>query len=257
MSNPHRSPRRAATLLASSGLIAVIALVATSCSRNTGDERAAAAATSTATNPADAQLLAALRGYRKPEHRVQYMPDWVLTVCDQSALDHALKEAKPVSRATLSKRDDERDHGQKIAFFYASPLNRYTALSAYPRTNDLATNTAPPSPEPLPEEMLIVKEAWAAELISIADVPPRHRADSETYVVEGNRAWKRGERTKLFAMYKPPTGTPLAAETDHGWVYAILTPSGDRILERGVIARCADCHATVPVANERLFGPRP
>lgn len=232
-----------------------------------------------------------IRGYQRDENQVTYIPSWVLQLCRGPDPDEARLR---VRKSRVSSAMDDRDHGKRMALFYANPIQAYSGLRNY-------YNLKPDQAAELPAGMWVVKSTWHAEPIAIDSVPAmafdgmgspyrRHaetsenqakraeaavaqsssastnlhevvaektddlvRSSREMYVIEGDRAWVRGRREKTYMMYKPPADSPIAAETDDGWLYAVLNEDASQVIESGRIQRCMDCHASAK--HEKLIGP--
>jgi hypothetical protein len=185
------------------------------------------------------ELPRVIEGYRDDKNKLLELPRWALALCDA----RTFKDINGVQQPHMSAGDDIRSHGQRMAVFFASPLQEYAGL----RHVDAKT------PAALPEGQYVVKETWRVKEVELKDVPQREHEVSELYVIEKDRAWKRTERSETFVMYKPPEGSAMATETDAGWVYAVLTPDARTVVESGKIERCMSCHQGAP--HERLFGP--
>lgn len=196
------------------------------------------------------ELPKVITGYQAEQNSVKNLfPRWAIALCDIPPEGMVRAVAEP----RMSRSGDARTHGKKMALFYASPLAAYTTLDS--QTPSLHAVLPPVEPQPLVDGMYIVKETWTVAQVPIGDVPPRvNREPTYDYIVEGDQAWKRKRRANTFVMYKPPADSPLAAETDGGWIYAVLTPDAKTVIESGKIASCMECHQHAP--HERLFGVR-
>lgn len=202
------------------------------------------------------ELPRVIAGYQADERRVKTPARWTLALCDQPSPELL----KPVHEPRMSRSKDEQTHGSKISLFYASDAGAYLAITQAHATapSPRKPSEATPEPAPLPDGMYIVKENWTVEQVALSDLPPRvFREPTYDYVIEHgspDRAWKRKRRSNTFVMYKPPADSALAAETDAGWIYAVLTPDAKAVIESGLIASCVDCHRHA--TRERLFGMR-
>ncbi|MFO0559718.1 MAG: hypothetical protein U0269_16990 [Polyangiales bacterium] len=118
-------------------------------------------------------------------------------------------------------------HGRKVYFLYA--LDR----RAYLQHDDVA-------------EQIIVKEAWVPQAV------PMNEAISSSYPAICAResegmCVQPGAFNGLFVMLRGAVTT----ETDQGWTYATVNPSGE-ITAMGRIQQCMRCHQRAP--HGRLFG---
>lgn len=185
------------------------------------------------------ELPRVIEGYRDDRNKLLELPRWALAMCRPPTI----QDIRTVQQPHMSAGADIRSHGQRMAVFFASPLQQYASL----RHADAKSSA------PLPEGQYVVKETWRVQEVELKDVPQHEHEVSEQYVIEKDRAWKRTERSETFVMYKPPGGSAMATETDAGWVYAVLTPDARTVIESGKIGRCMSCHQGAP--HERLFGP--
>jgi hypothetical protein len=58
-------------------------------------------------------------------------------------------------------------------------------------------------------------------------------------------------RDNFYLMYKTNS---QAYPTDKGWVYAVVSADGKRVLQKGLIARCMGCHSHT--RTDRILGAR-
>jgi hypothetical protein len=122
----------------------------------------------------------------------------------------------PPPKARLSASKDPSTHGNKVYFLYAKNRDQYFQKET-PQIGQV-----------------IVKESW-------------YPAADGT----GNPAASE-KKLGLFIMMKLD---PQSRDTDHGWVYATVSPDGNNVMSAGRVQSCMECHVTAK--NDRLFGLAP
>jgi len=144
--------------------------------------------------------------------------------------------------ARQSGSDDPGTHGQKLYSVFAK--NR-AAYPSGPQTGQV-----------------VVKQSWRTEAVTEADggfAPEKWRpTDGGTTITadhfypyakgEDGGVFRATEPAGLYLMWKVEPATP---DTDEGWVYATILPSGE-VTAAGRVSSCMGCHEVA--THERLFG---
>jgi hypothetical protein len=127
-------------------------------------------------------------------------------------------------------------HGQKLYYLWASDRELYL--------NDKRAR--------VPAGFTIVKQSFAAEPAT-ATAAAAAGADPHAAVrLPDGSALVAGAAADLFVMIKLSDDTAASppAETDAGWIYGTVAPSG-RVTSAGRVASCMRCHERIA---DRLFG---
>lgn len=168
--------------------------------------------------------------------RVSDQANWAPTDCILHPPNGALKSESP----------DSGTHGSKLYFLFARNPDAYLNLGWQSGPTDVTFTRQVPG-------QAIVKEAWSpvatTQPARITDAGFSERQYPPEYAVHGEQWYRTGERQGLFIMFKVDEDR---SDTDHGWVYATLDPSYERILQLGRIESCMKCHENAKC--DRLFG---
>jgi hypothetical protein len=136
-----------------------------------------------------------------------------------------------------SQSSDSSTHGQKLYSVFAK--NRM-AYPAGPQTGQV-----------------VVKQSWLAEQVDGGRYDPTHyhpdggwsTADHYyPYALGDGGVFRPGDFAGLYIMWRVDPPTP---DTDEGWVYATILPSGE-VTSAGRVSSCMGCHEVA--THERLFG---
>jgi len=178
---------------------------------------------SPAPGPFDAKLRSAAADY-KTYHRVD----------DQIHLAPTLCRMANFSIPRLSASTDEKTHGKKLYYLFASHRDEYW---------DAPKQTSQPVGQ------VVVKEAWNAVETTEAtfDDPHLLHMDGKSFAHDG-KLLAPGAKKGLYIMLKLD---PKTEGTDQGWVYGTLTPDGKTVLSAGRVASCMKCHEEAKY--DRLF----
>lgn len=177
--------------------------------------------------PCTQDLLAIARDY----------PSWP-RVSDQANFAPTDCRIPPPAGVQRSTSEHTATHGQKLYFLFARHPDHYR------------TGT-----DPSPTGQTLVKQSFTAEPVAADAVPhlpnpgPFGRTIPAEYRRDGDQTCRTGEPRELFVMHKYPPDTP---DTDQGWVYAVLSPDGTRVLAAGALQTCMKCHTEA--TTDRLFG---
>lgn len=137
-----------------------------------------------------------------------------------------------IERPTFSKADEA--HGQKLHYLYVKDFASYQALHTPALLRDFKQK----------EGQVLVKESFQPVKVL------RQGRPAENYQQKDGKWFKRGEKLNLFIMYKEAANE----KNDMGWVYAVTSADGSKVLEQGKVASCAGCHQNAK--NDRLFGQK-
>jgi hypothetical protein len=144
--------------------------------------------------------------------------------------------------ARVSESNDPATHGQKLYSVFAK------LRAAYPEGPQTG--------------QVVVKQSWRTEEVTDADAgyaPTQWRpadggsatTDDHFYPYakgEDGGVFHATEFAGLYIMWKVDPATP---DTDEGWVYATILPSGE-VTAAGRVSSCMGCHEEA--THERLFG---
>jgi hypothetical protein len=142
--------------------------------------------------------------------------------------------------ARPSQSADSSTHGQKLYSVFAK--NRM-AYPAGPQTGQV-----------------VVKQSWRAEPVADGGsyAPTSYRPDGGTSpaadhfypYAQGSDGgvFRAGDFAGLYIMWRTDPADP---DTDEGWVYATILPSGE-VTAAGRVPSCMGCHEVA--THERLFG---
>jgi hypothetical protein len=168
-------------------------------------------------------------------------------VSDQALYAPTDCRAQPPTGVQSSRSTDADSHGKKLYFLYAAKPEEYLALgwSVEPAT--------------APVGQTIVKETFAPVEVKRTEVPVSQPKDGLSgvrtppeYLIDGDKAFKTGERRELFIMTKIAAADAAPPGTDRGWVYATLAADGSKVIQSGAIASCMGCHDQQ--RHDRQFG---
>lgn len=163
--------------------------------------------------------------------------DYKLVKPDLKFAPTLCRAPKPTARIFASESLDADSHGNKLYYLFARNQKAYENAAS----------------RPSPVGQVIVKESWKAVPMGINDhVANARHASGEpvmTSTSRGGQAYRAGEQTDLFVMYKMAEDTP---GTDRGWVYGVASPDGARIRAAGKLDNCMACHRDA--GADRLFG---
>lgn len=176
----------------------------------------------TTPGPFDAQVLAIAAQYAS-WGRVDDELRWAPFLCRQPL----------PGIARPSESDDATTHGRKLYSVFAKNH------AAYPN-----------GPH---EGQVVVKESWVPEAVEgdggFHPTAPVDAGDHFYPYARGDGGvFRAAAPAGLFIMFKADAAT---AETDLGWVYATVSPSG-QVTSAGRVASCMGCHEVAE--HERLFG---
>ncbi|MFL5305236.1 MAG: hypothetical protein ACJ8F1_08485 [Polyangia bacterium] len=158
-------------------------------------------------------------------------------------VDDELRWAPSLCRLPLpgvprpSQSSDSSTHGQKLYSVFAK--NRM-AYPAGPQTGQV-----------------VVKQSWRAEKVDAGRYEPTsYRGDGGSptadhfypYASGDGGVFRTGDFAGLYMMWRVDPPTP---DTDQGWVYATILPSGE-VTSAGRVSSCMGCHEVA--THERLFG---
>lgn len=207
----------------------------------------APAETARAEGPFDKQLLAIAADYTRWP-RVSDKANWAPAMC-------RIPAPTGVQRSVSG---DAETHGKKLYFVFARDSAAYTEMSSY-GTHDYPGTSKPESkPCSNPVGQSLVKQSFAPVPVKAADVPKPAPDNSavvqrelpEDYARdEKGDIFKAGEARELFIMTKVD---PKTEGTDQGWVYAVLSADGKKVISAGAIESCMECHKQTN--RDRLYG---
>lgn len=166
-------------------------------------------------------------------------------VSDQARMAPEDCGISPPVGAQMSESDDAPSHGRKLYYLYARHSEDYTWLGF---------EIPPGSPKTVqPPGQTLIKESFEAVPTSAPAKTDNGDLFTHEYPVDHallNGQWYRtGEPKGLFVMMYLQADAP---ETDAGWIYANVEPSGEKVIEIGRIESCMKCHQRAP--HGRLFG---
>jgi hypothetical protein len=144
--------------------------------------------------------------------------------------------------ARPSESTDPTTHGQKLYSVFAKQR------AAYPN----GPHT----------DQVVVKQSWRTEQVTGPDAgayaPQTWRPDGATAINDDHfypyargqdgGVFRASEPAGLYIMWRLDPSTP---DTDQGWVYATILPSGE-VTSAGRVGSCMGCHEVA--THERLFG---
>lgn len=169
-------------------------------------------------------------------NRVSDQANWAPTDCILHPPNGALKSESP----------DSGTHGSKLYFLFARNADAYVNLAWQSSATDVTITRQVPG-------QAIVKEAWSpvatTQPARITDAGFSERQYPPEYAVHGEQWYRTGERQGLFIMFKVDEDR---SDTDHGWVYATLDASNEKIIQLGRVESCRKCHEDAKF--DRLFG---
>lgn len=144
----------------------------------------------------------------------------------------------PSSSPRFSESPEGTIHGRKLFHLYASDRAAYESVIGN-RDDGRALSL-------VKEVRLPVVLPGSGDFASLR----RHDAAGIAVSPEDGRRYTPGEVVALFVMSRP--GEVERAGTDEGWVYGIVDPDGQRVIDAGVIESCVECHRRAP--HGRVFG---
>lgn len=170
--------------------------------------------------------------------RVSDQANWAPTTCI----------LPPPAGPQTSESSDEHTHGKKLYYLYARHPTEYTNINV-----DWGPSARMSAGHAQPDGQAIVKQSWTPREVSdtvgeLDEAAARAAHRSLSYSEKDGKYWGIDQQRELFVMLK----TDLPIPTDSGWVYAVLSPDGQRVLRSGLIEDCMKCHAEAPF--DRLFG---
>jgi hypothetical protein len=144
--------------------------------------------------------------------------------------------------ARESTSTDPTTHGQKLYSVFAK---KRTAYPNGPHT-----------------DQVVVKQSWRTELVTGPDAgayaPQNWRPDGATMETDDHfYPYAKGQDGGVFRATEPAGHyimwrvDPATPDTDEGWVYATILPSGE-VTSAGRVSSCMGCHEVA--THERLFG---
>ena len=158
----------------------------------------------------------------------------------------------PPAGVQRSTSADGTTHGRKLYYLFAKNADCYRELSASQPFNPVANvmwNDADCG-------QALVKVSWIPVEVRPSEVPKSGDQLSEgrtipiNYVIERGHAYRTGEQSDLFIMYKLDPATP---GTDRGWVYGTVSPYSRNVTAAGRVQSCMRCHDG-DGTRDRLFG---
>lgn len=183
--------------------------------------------------------------------RVSDRAQWAPTLCRMPTMTDALS----------SSSADEKTHGSKLYYLFASDAQAYESISEFIAGYDegdrrsIVRDGVKLDPGVAPVGLTLVKQSWHA-------VPYDEKVDGPAVVEDANgteheraakgkdgKLYKTGEQADLFVMTKMDPSTP---DTDNGWVYAVISSDQKEVRSAGRIESCMKCHIQAP--SDRLFG---
>lgn len=150
-------------------------------------------------------------------------------------------------------------HGRKLYNLFARFPDEYrdahTAPASVGQTIVKEAWLPSDTPEPGPFARTLIRRP--AREAPAASQPNPTEWDFEMMLQEYLRDEREGEyvyvgaKAELFIMHRFDPATP---GTDDGWIYGVVTPEGDRVIEAGLLENCMGCHQQ---HKSRLFGRAP
>lgn len=143
----------------------------------------------------------------------------------------------------LSDAPADTPHGEKVFVLHAlDALAYWQATGVEGKLPQTLARAAGPLRTRADVEQVLVKESFAPKKMDGAAYG-RERIPAR----RGEDRFVAGEPIGLFVMAKLASD---AEQTDAGWIYATVSPSGD-VTAAGTIDACRDCHAK---EADRVFG---
>lgn len=168
-----------------------------------------------------------------------------------------------VHPALSEAKTGDDGHGTKLYYLFAKDFGAYrVGTGLYVDWSKQFPGMQPATPPAKlvdgkqPVGQVIVKESWTDHVVAKDEAAPTDAPKLPGFAVPttwlDGVAHRVGERSALFIMAK--VGQADAPATDAGWVYATVTPDGERVTSGGLLPRCMGCHQQAKA--DRLFGPK-
>ncbi len=173
--------------------------------------------------------------------------DWK-RVSDQANWAPERCDIPPPDGPQASDSNDENTHGKKLYYLFARHPHDYMYIQG-----DRATTSGNSPLQKQPDGQVLVKQSWTPREVSeVVGSQDERAARTERrclrYAKRDGKYWGIDQQRELFVMLK----TDLPIPTDNGWVYALLSPEGQKVIRSGLIEDCMKCHMDAPF--DRLFG---